>query len=1110
MFLHSLPETPHQTLVNKKAVLLIVPAYSETSIHVHEIELVLRMRMRNSQKGTMHKKKIVCLIAYLMLGMGGSVFADTISVNFHVANDADAQAEHELTGEESAGVAPYASTNWNNISVGNNGVSTGIIFPPTGLTDDQGNPTAATIAPSVSSSRFVGYAANSASVGEELMLAGIHDDDLYNSYLALGSADTAVLEVTGISSNYTQSGYRLIIYSDTDKRPDSGANSVRQSLFTITPEGGSGITALTEDDTAAPGVNTFEGTYVLSDNVESGADYSNYTVIDGMTATNFSLAISSPDGGRGGISGFQIFTGDEAVISKFDADATLVSGGSDVTLSWVVYFANAIVLDSGIGDVTSISPGGVGQITVNPTETTTYTLNASNATAGVVQESVTVTVGVLPPVINSFTADTIAVNTNGTLVTFSWDVADAAALAITPSIGAVNSAGQTSIVVNAEATFTLSASNETASVSSNAVLRLAASQPNILLVLVDDFGVTDTSVPFVYTSHSDAGTPVITGFNNFYHTPNMEALAARGMKFSQAHALPVCSPTRTSLMTGFNSPRHGITVHLNLAGTIDNSAINVPTHRGPNNWRYEGMDATDVTLPQLLGAEGYRTIHCGKAHFGGQNDYAKFPTAIGFDINIGGSNTGQPGSYLGQNNYGVSTSRPIPGLEAYHGTDTFLTDALTRELNKAIEQSVTDGVPFFGYMSYYAVHSPFTTNPDATKNYTNAVSANHERFATMVEGVDISIGDILAKLDAVGVAENTLIVFLGDNGSDSPALSAQGQISNGNFTDFPMRGKKASTYDGGTRVPLIISWAQPDGNNAFQQALPIAEGSVEHDVVGAEDIAPTILAVTGVAAPGMDGHDLSPYLRSESGSHRPQKLLRYVPHEHRSDYFLWFRAGDWKIIYRFPTDDFELYNIAADPDESNDLSTAQPGRVLTLARAMAQELDSAWGTYGELWPTFNLPAQPAVPARPLTNDVFRIPFDVDGRNTIDTDGDGLTDAEEDPDGNGLLDAAETSPDDADTDGDGSDDRTEMRLNLDPRNPDETFQARIISTNAPLVTLAWPSAPGASFTISSTTNLLATPVIWSTETNISASAISETTYETEVDGKRLFLKVGLEE
>lgn len=252
--------------------------------------------------------EVVIIPDYPVIPTGGRV----ISVNFHVGDDADAQAEHELTTGETAGYIPMDGSVWNNINVGAGAAhnDVGSIFSSTALIDDLGTPSVATLAPSVDSTWFVGYAANAAANAEELGLPG-DDDNLFNSYLALNGpsgdgtpADAAVLNISGLGSDYTSGGYTLIIYSDSDRR--STSNNSRRSEFTLTPAGGSPITAIVEDDDPAPGINVFDNTYVVSDEIEDGADYANFTIITGLSAASFSLEITSADGGRGAISGFQI------------------------------------------------------------------------------------------------------------------------------------------------------------------------------------------------------------------------------------------------------------------------------------------------------------------------------------------------------------------------------------------------------------------------------------------------------------------------------------------------------------------------------------------------------------------------------------------------------------------------------------------------------------------------------------------------------------------------------------------------------------------------------------------------------------------------------------
>ena len=265
------------------------------------------------------KKIFSFMIAMAVMVFGSYLHADIISVNFHVGDDADAQAAHEFDGTETAGVGSFNTSFWNNVGIGAGGTNTAAaqIFAPATLFDDSGNTSAATVTSTLTSGTsatwFGGYAA-SAAIFEAELTNGISDDNLFNSYLALNGpngdgspTDNFVLDIAGLGLPFTANGYDLIIYSDTD-RGGAGANidnsnGARTSAFTVTEAGGT-VTALTEDDNSLPRV--FDGNYILSDGNGAGTDYSNYTVISGLSASSFSIEVTSPDGGRGGISGFQI------------------------------------------------------------------------------------------------------------------------------------------------------------------------------------------------------------------------------------------------------------------------------------------------------------------------------------------------------------------------------------------------------------------------------------------------------------------------------------------------------------------------------------------------------------------------------------------------------------------------------------------------------------------------------------------------------------------------------------------------------------------------------------------------------------------------------------
>ncbi len=237
----------------------------------------------------------------------------------------------------------------------------------------------------------------------------------------------------------------------------------------------------------------------------------------------------------------------------------------------------------------------------------------------------------------------------------------------------------------------------------------AADQPNIMVFLVDDMGVMDTSLPFLTDK---GGKPKVYPLNEFYRTPNMERLAKQGIRFNQFYAMSLCSPTRASIMTGQNAARHRTTNWINE--NKNNAGDN-----GAQDWNWQGLKKGDVTLPGVLQENGYRTIHVGKGHFGPWDHDGAEPLNLGFDVNIAGSAFGEPGSYYGEKNYGASTKRKghaVPHLDQYHGSKTFLTEALTLETKKVVAETVKSGKPFYLYLSHYAVHLPIIIKTRANPN----------------------------------------------------------------------------------------------------------------------------------------------------------------------------------------------------------------------------------------------------------------------------------------------------------------------------------------------------------------------------------------------------------
>ena len=457
------------------------------------------------------------------------------------------------------------------------------------------------------------------------------------------------------------------------------------------------------------------------------------------------------------------------------------------------------------------------------------------------------------------------------------------------------------------------------------------SPPNIVLFLVDDMGWQDTSVPF----HTE-----VTPLNRRYKTPNMERLAAAGMKFTQAYACSVCSPTRVSLMTGLNATRHRVTnwtLRMNAGNDRRHPTLEFP------EWNVNGLcpepgvpRTVHVTaLPAVLRQAGYRTIHVGKAHFGAIGTPAADPLNVGFDVNIGGHAAGGPGSYLGAQNFSAVWRHgdpvwDVPGLDAYHGKDIFLTEALTIEANKAVDRAVTTGKPFFLYMAHYAVHVPFAPDERFYQKYRDAgLDEKEAMYAAMVEGMDKSLGDILDNIERHGLTDNTIVMFMSDNGG----LSAHGRGGQPHTHNRPLSSGKGSAHEGGVRVPMIVQWPQ------------VTEpGSVCNHYVIIEDFFPTILDMAGVhgfrqVGGAIDGVSFVPLLKQQGDYPDDRALFWHFPNN-------WgpkgpgigatstIRCGQWKLIYYHADGRYELFHLTEDLGEQRNLADEKP----EIRKRLAQQL----------------------------------------------------------------------------------------------------------------------------------------------------------------------------
>ncbi len=424
-------------------------------------------------------------------------------------------------------------------------------------------------------------------------------------------------------------------------------------------------------------------------------------------------------------------------------------------------------------------------------------------------------------------------------------------------------------------------------------------RPNILLILVDDLGWSDTGI---YGS-------------SFYETPNIDELARNSTMFSAAYAAsPVCSPTRASLLTGRHPTRLGITDYIPGA-SFENTLLQ--TTKPINNH----LPLAQVTVAEVLQSVGYRTFFAGKWHLGG-NGY--LPQDQGFDINRGGDHFGSPpgGYYSPYNN-----AQLRDGPEGEH-----LTDRLTKDTIDFIREK--SEAPFFAMLSYYAVHTPLEAAPhryahfrqkarqladSGTKDYvldqrtTTRTMQNNAEYASMIFAIDAAVGQLIKALEQSELADNTVVIFTSDNGGLSTLLKGRRSPST---TNEPLRRGKGWLYEGGIRVPLLVK---------APQRLPSGPSSVPTTTA---DLFPTILDIAHITShdrSGLDGESLFKLVyESHIADSRP--LIWHFPHYHGSGWTpgAALRLGRWKLIHFYEDQRLHLYDLEADLSESRDVAGNYP------------------------------------------------------------------------------------------------------------------------------------------------------------------------------------------
>ncbi len=448
--------------------------------------------------------------------------------------------------------------------------------------------------------------------------------------------------------------------------------------------------------------------------------------------------------------------------------------------------------------------------------------------------------------------------------------------------------------------------------------------PHVLMVMVDDLGWRDLEVP--------AGSPPLPAPPGL-RTPNALRLAAEGVVFTRAYAsAPVCTPTRVAWMTGLDPAATGVT-WWTLRADADVSTEH-PT-LAPPAWRVNGLGEEDVTLAGLLRDAGYATIHVGKAHLGADGTPGADPTRLGFEVSVAGHAAGAPGSYLGEDRYqndrrrGRAEPAPsiwdVPDLEAYHDTDTYLTEALAEEAVAALRRAHASGRPVFLNFCPYAVHTPLQANPRHLRQAADLPPVE-AAYASMVASVDAALGRLLDELERLDMVRDTLVLLTSDNGG----LSAHTRAAPLHVHNAPLRSGKGSALEGGLRVPLVVRWpgrARAGGRSA----RPVVT----------TDLTATVLWAAGIDHP-THGEPLQAALRRPDELHGRGPIGWHVPHQWGAPgpgiepFSAWMR-GPHKLIWYHASGRLVLYDVERDPGETLDLSSERPG----LRRELLAEL-TAW------------------------------------------------------------------------------------------------------------------------------------------------------------------------
>jgi arylsulfatase A-like enzyme len=441
-------------------------------------------------------------------------------------------------------------------------------------------------------------------------------------------------------------------------------------------------------------------------------------------------------------------------------------------------------------------------------------------------------------------------------------------------------------------------------------------KPNVVFILVDDLGYSDIGA---YNE------------NTFYDTPNIDALAAQATQFTNGYAAnPVCSPSRYAILTGKHPSRVDATEWFHINDWPHRSEKFNPAQV------HQQLDLEEKTLAESFKEAGYATAFLGKWHLGEEERF--WPEHHGFDINVGGNSNGQP-----PNGY----FSPYKNKRLTDGDKgEYLTERLTTEAINIIDINAKKSAPFFLYLSFYSVHTPLQAPKETIEHYQAKsdrantqdsfnneeqiwptdeprlvrVKQNHPTYASMISKMDTQVGRILQKLKAEGLDDNTIVVFTSDNGGLS---TSEGSPT----SNLPLRGGKGWLYEGGIRVPYIIKLP---GEKPQKIDVPVVS----------TDFYPTLLEVAGLAIQPeqhQDGISLTPLLASD-GKLATRPIFFHYPHYSNQGGFpgAAVRLGDWKLLERYEDGKLQLFNLANDISEQNDLAREQTAKTAELKGLLHQ------------------------------------------------------------------------------------------------------------------------------------------------------------------------------